>query len=322
MSTVEDLLQKTAQRLAQRQRLPESTYRLQFHAGFTFRDACAIVPYLSELGITHCYASPYLKARAGSTHGYDIIDHGPQPRDRHGGGIRCVGRRPARPGDGPDPRHRAQPHGVVGNENAWWNDVLENGPASPYAAYFDIAWQDSPRPELRKASCCRSWPSRTARSWRPGRSAWPSLTGPSRSITSTTGSPSRPTAMRRSCDQPGRAATHPGPDVAALHEYQSILTAVSNLPDHTETDPDKVAESQREKEVIKRRLAALAQKCAVVRDFLEQNVALFNGTAGEPHSFDLLERLLDEQATAWRTGGSPPTRSTTAASSTSMTWPP
>src|SRR5271157_4662524 len=75
MSTVEDLLQKTAQRLAQRQRFPESTYRLQFHAGFTFRNASAIVPYLHELGITHCYASPYLKARPSSQHGYDIIDH-------------------------------------------------------------------------------------------------------------------------------------------------------------------------------------------------------------------------------------------------------
>ena len=56
--------------------LPESTYRLQFHAGFTFRDAIAIVPYLRELGITHCYASPYLKAAAGSTHGYDVVDFG------------------------------------------------------------------------------------------------------------------------------------------------------------------------------------------------------------------------------------------------------
>src|SRR5580658_8528681 len=55
--------------------LPESTYRLQFHAGFTFRDAAAIVEYLRELGVTHCYASPYLKARPGSQHGYDIIDH-------------------------------------------------------------------------------------------------------------------------------------------------------------------------------------------------------------------------------------------------------
>src|SRR5213075_2770177 len=54
---------------------PESTYRLQFHAGFTFRDATAIVPYLHALGVTHVYASPYLKARPGSTHGYDVIDH-------------------------------------------------------------------------------------------------------------------------------------------------------------------------------------------------------------------------------------------------------
>ena len=87
-----------------------------------------------------------------------------------------------------------------------------------------------------------------------------------------------------------------GADVAALHEYQSILTAVSHLPDHTETNPARVAESQREKEVIKQRLATLAQKCAVVRDSLEKTVALINGTAGEPHSFDALERLLDEQA--------------------------
>src|ERR1700679_3399889 len=60
---------------AARRPLPESTYRLQFHAGFTFRDALAIVPYLHDLGITHCYASPYLKACPGSLHGYDIIEH-------------------------------------------------------------------------------------------------------------------------------------------------------------------------------------------------------------------------------------------------------
>src|SRR5438132_9444694 len=54
------------------QYFPESTYRVQFHAGFTFRDALEIVPYLHDLGITHCYASPLLQARPGSTHGYDI----------------------------------------------------------------------------------------------------------------------------------------------------------------------------------------------------------------------------------------------------------
>src|SRR4051812_8655367 len=128
---------------------PESTYRLQFHAGFTFRDATAIVPYLAKLGVTHVYASPYLKARPGSTHGYDVIDH-------------CT----LNPELGSEADYRAwidamRQHGMshildivpnhVGintNDNKWWNDVLENGPASKYAGYFDIAWRGSPRPEL------------------------------------------------------------------------------------------------------------------------------------------------------------------------------
>ena len=75
MDNIARLLQQASDRAAALRRLPESTYRLQFHAGFTFRDATAIVPYLHDLGVTHLYASPYLKARPGSTHGYDVIDH-------------------------------------------------------------------------------------------------------------------------------------------------------------------------------------------------------------------------------------------------------
>src|SRR4029077_19655756 len=56
--------------------IPRATYRLQFHEGFGFRDAAALAPYLARLGVSHVYASPYLKARPGSTHGYDIVDHG------------------------------------------------------------------------------------------------------------------------------------------------------------------------------------------------------------------------------------------------------
>src|SRR5580698_4715045 len=67
--------EQSSSRLANDRPLPESTYRIQFHAGFTFRDATAIIPYLAALGVTHLYASPYLKARAGSMHGYDIVDH-------------------------------------------------------------------------------------------------------------------------------------------------------------------------------------------------------------------------------------------------------
>src|SRR5438067_13118015 len=72
---IDDLLRQTLDLIARERRLPDSTYRVQFHAGFTFRDAAALVPYLHELGITDLYASPYLKARPGSKHGYDISDH-------------------------------------------------------------------------------------------------------------------------------------------------------------------------------------------------------------------------------------------------------
>ena len=126
-----------------------ATARLQFHKDFTLPDARAVVPYLAELGITHLYASPLLKARPGSTHGYDIVDHnqinpelGGEPALRelvatlraHGMGLilDIV------------PNHM----GVGGADNAWWLDVLEWGRTSPYATYFDIDW-DPPNPALR-----------------------------------------------------------------------------------------------------------------------------------------------------------------------------
>src|SRR4051812_24918971 len=129
---------------------PESTYRLQFHAGFRFRDAEGIVPYLHDLGITHVYASPYLKARPGSTHGYDIVDHRvlnpeigtPEEHDAFVAALRERGM-----GLILDivPNHM----GIASNENPWWNNVLENGPSSPYAGYFDIDWKATARPELQ-----------------------------------------------------------------------------------------------------------------------------------------------------------------------------
>src|SRR3954453_14762863 len=72
---LDTLLARATIRASANPPLPESTYRIQFHAGFTFADATAIIPYLRDLGITHLYASPYLKANKGSTHGYDVIDH-------------------------------------------------------------------------------------------------------------------------------------------------------------------------------------------------------------------------------------------------------
>jgi (1->4)-alpha-D-glucan 1-alpha-D-glucosylmutase len=149
MDNVDDLFRRALGRAASLRRLPESTYRVQFHKGFTFRDAAAIVPYLAELGVTHLYASPYLKAVPGSTHGYDVIDHNrlnPEVGTEQDYEALIEALRSHGMSHVLDtvPNHV----GVATNENAWWNDVLEHGRRSRYADYFDIAWRGSPRPEL------------------------------------------------------------------------------------------------------------------------------------------------------------------------------
>src|SRR3954453_271174 len=131
MSQLDDLLRKTAELVDARRRLPEATYRLQFHAGFTFRDALRIVPYLRDLGVTHCYASPYLKATPGSLHGYNIIDHrqfNPEigTEAEYDGWVAALHAHGLGQVFDLVPNHM----GILGNENLWWNDVLENGPAS------------------------------------------------------------------------------------------------------------------------------------------------------------------------------------------------
>ena len=122
--------------------IPRATYRIQLHAGFGFRAAAAIVPYLARLGISHLYCSPYFRARAGSTHGYDVVDHGalnPELGTREDYDAFVAALREHGLGQILDivPNHV----GVMGADNAWWLDVLENGPASAHADVFDIDWE-------------------------------------------------------------------------------------------------------------------------------------------------------------------------------------
>ena len=120
--------------------LPTAFYRLQMHKDFTFSQAADILGYLAELGISHCYMSPILKARPGSAHGYDIIDHGsinPEIGNR-GEFERFISRLEDRNMDlmlDIVPNHMG-----VGSDNTWWMDILENGRASLYAGFFDINW--------------------------------------------------------------------------------------------------------------------------------------------------------------------------------------
>jgi (1->4)-alpha-D-glucan 1-alpha-D-glucosylmutase len=126
--------------------IPRATYRLQFHKEFGFRDAATLAPYFAQLGISHVYASPYLKARPGSKHGYDIVDHGqlnPELGDKTAFDEMVTAFRDNGLGHILDfvPNHI----GVGGADNPWWLDVLEWGPQSEYAGWFDIDWEPDRR---------------------------------------------------------------------------------------------------------------------------------------------------------------------------------
>ncbi|MBB3226928.1 (1-_4)-alpha-D-glucan 1-alpha-D-glucosylmutase [Luteibacter sp. Sphag1AF] len=120
--------------------VPRALARLQFHEGFTFDDAVGVVDYYADLGISHLYASPILKARAGSTHGYDVVDcHQVNPELGGEPGLRRLVAR-LRERDMGLVIDIVPNHMGIGVDNAWWMDVLENGRDSPFANHFDIDW--------------------------------------------------------------------------------------------------------------------------------------------------------------------------------------
>ena len=126
--------------------IPRATYRLQLHNGFGFERAAALAPYLQALGVSHAYFSPYLKARPGSPHGYDIVDHrelNPELGDAAAFQNMCAALRSHELGHVLDfvPNHM----GVGGADNPLWLEVLEFGPDAPHAGWFDIEWDPARR---------------------------------------------------------------------------------------------------------------------------------------------------------------------------------
>ncbi|MEX0830612.1 MAG: malto-oligosyltrehalose synthase [Nitrospirales bacterium] len=288
-------------------RIPLSTYRLQFNTGFTFLDAAGLIPYLHQLGITDCYASPYLKATPGSSHGYDVIDPTVLNPDigteadyqifisalqEHGMGqlLDVV------------PNHM----GIAGSANVWWQDVLENGPSSHYAAFFDIDWTPV-KPELENTVLLPIL----------GNQYGIVLENQEVILQYDDGQLFLSYYEHRLPLDPSTwslALTFRQDDLIArigetspdLQEYQSIITALSHLPSRTETDPDRIAERYREKEVIRRRLSTIVTDNESLRQFLVDNIRLINGSKGSPESFDMLDELASKQAyrlAYWRVAG-------------------
>src|SRR4030095_2663290 len=276
-------------------RIPTSTYRLQFNRQFTFAQGRALVPYLHALGIGDCYASPYFQTRAESLHGYDITDHNKlndaigshEDYDAWVAELHAHGM-----GQVLDfvPNHM----GIREGQNLWWADVLENGPSSAYAPYFDIDWQPL-KADLRDKVLIPVLGDQYGRVLERGELRVHFESGRFFLRYFEQEFPIAPGTYRHVLEIAlAQLVGHKEEEFYA--ELQSILTALEYLPRRTETDPERIAERAREKEVIKRRLERRCQEAPLVAKAIEEALTIINGAPGNPRSFDALDALLSDQA--------------------------
>jgi len=279
----------------QHPRIPTCTYRLQFNRWFTFAQAREIVAYLRSLGVSDVYASPYFQAGANSLHGYDITDHnklnaviGSQAdydawiAELHAYGM----------GQVLDfvPNHM----GIAEPGNKWWADVLENGPSSMYAPYFDIDWRPL-KSDLRDKVLLPILSDQYGRVLERGELQVHFEEGAFSLAYRNQKLPIAPGTYRFVLEMAlENLAEYKDEEFYA--EFQSILTALEYLPRRTETDPEKIAERAREKEIVKRRLERRCQEAPQVQRAIEKALAKINGRPGDPRSFDWLDELLNAQS--------------------------
>ena len=280
-------------------KLPRATYRLQLNRDFTFNQAKAIVPYLAALGISHCYISPCLKARPGSMHGYDIVDHNSlnpeigSPEDFDGfvaalhehdmGLILDI-----------VPNHM----GVMGSDNAWWLDVLENGEASAYAGFFDIDWHplkdelDSKVlvPVLHDHYGAVLESGELKLVFHPERGEFDISYRNHRF-------PVNPRVYPRILERAtGKLAAQLGEQNLDLLEFQSLITSFGHLPARQEVSSERALERNRDKEIHKRRLAEVCARAPEIAAAVNLAVDSINGTPTDPASFEQLHELIKAQA--------------------------
>ncbi|TXM70997.1 malto-oligosyltrehalose synthase [Methylobacterium sp. WL120] len=282
---------------------PRATYRLQFHKDFTFADAERIVPYLAKLGISHVYASPLQKARPGSTHGYDIVDHG-AINPELGGEAGFVRLSDALRAHGLKllldivPNHM----GVGGADNPWWLSVLEWGALSPFGHAFDIDWE---RLGANRNLVIPFLGERYGEALENGNlelkfdaeagafSVWHyEHQFPIRPL-------NYPTILNRVLAALGDVDEEAQGELLAISERLRAMGA--------ETDPKRRHAFPEEAEGLKRRLAAVCAVSPEIRAAIDRSLKLLNGFKGRPDSFGPLHRLLESQAyrlAHWRVASS------------------
>jgi len=277
-------------------RIPGATYRLQLGSAFTFTDARELVPYLAELGITDCYLSPILLPCAPESHGYDVADHG-RLNEALGGeaGHRALSEALRAHGLGQVvdvvPNHM----GIWGGRNAWWQDVLENGAASPFAAFFDIDWEPA-KPELRNRLLLPILEDHYGRVLESQELRLQYEDGAFVVRYRDTVLPIDPGTYPQILEWRADLLDTAGTETEHARTLRGLLAAAARLPGRTETEPDRQAERAREATLIKRRLDALVRESPAMKGFVEETLWLLNGAPGRPESFDRLDALLSSQA--------------------------
>ncbi len=277
-------------------RVPASTYRLQFNSDFTFAHSAALVDYLCELGVTDVYSSPVLKARPGSNHGYDVVDHSrlnPETGTEDEFTSFASSLRARGMGLLMDvvPNHMC----IASAENRWWQDLLENGPGSPYARYFDIDW-NPPNPKLKDRVLLPILGDQFGRVLERQEIKINYRAGAFHARYYET---ELPIAPRTSTHVIALALEDVRTRLSESHadviELESVVTSLRNLPARTETDPARVRERRREIQAARRRVERLVRESNDVRKGVHVALERTNGVRGRPASFDLLEKLLDGQ---------------------------
>ncbi len=279
--------------------IPRATYRLQLNREFTLRQAVELVPYLARLGVSHVYCSPWLRARPGSTHGYDIVDHNQlnpeigteaeldqlvQALHAHGMGqvLDIV------------PNHM----GVMGADNGWWLDVLENGPASVYADFFDIDWHPLNNTMLSGKVLLPVLGDQYGAVLERGelRLAYDEGLGSFDVWYHTHRFPVDPREYPRILERAGRLAPPHELAESARAEFSSLTRAFATLPARSATAGRERIERHRDKFLHRQRLLALLGAHPQLRQGVDAAVGAFNGSPGTPASFDALHELIEQQA--------------------------
>lgn len=264
-----------------------STYRLQLGAGTGFETVTELATYLDDLGVTHVYLSPVLQAAEGSDHGYDVVDP-TRPSERLGGeeafarmteGLTAMGIRVLLD---VVPNHMA-----ARPENAWWWDVLENGPSSAYATYFDVDWD--PAGGVRNRVLLPVLPDRYGRVV-SSRGVALERTSGWFVIRSAGGTfPPAPPSLEEVVREAASLARSAGSSEQVCNELEEVAAGLGALPSSTRTEAVSVRERHVEKGRLRARLVALAG----ADDKVEAALAAVCGSLSEdPESMD---RLLERQ---------------------------